>query len=105
MAKTKITLALKPTFTANVMIPMHGSKAEAVPFTFKGRTREQFVEWMGELKDKTNVQAIMECASGWGLDEPFDAENVELLDSLYMGAAAAILDKYIGELTQAKLGN
>jgi hypothetical protein len=32
-------------------------------------------------------------------------ENVTEFNELYLGAAAAILDKYIAEITQAKLGN
>ena len=47
----------------------------------------------------------MECVTGWALDDPFTLENVEQFNELYLGAAAAILDKYIAEITQAKLGN
>ena len=42
---------------------------------------------------------------GWALDEEFNVDNVTEFNELYLGAAAAILDKYIAEITQAKLGN
>ncbi|MCH9838898.1 phage tail assembly chaperone [bacterium] len=105
MAKTRITLTQKPTFPAPVAIPIPGEKPDVVVFTFKARTRKEFAEWMEALKEKNNVEAIMECVTGWALDDPFTLENVEQFNELYLGAAAAILDKYIAEITQAKLGN
>lgn len=105
MAKTRITLTQKPTFTAPVAIPIPGEKPDTVVFTFRARTRKEFAEWMTALAEKTNVEAIMECVTGWALDDPFTLENVEQFNEQYLGGAAAILDKYIAEITQAKLGN
>jgi hypothetical protein len=104
MAKTKFNLTPKPTFTAAVPVPVPGEGPTDVQFTFKGRTREQFKELL-EVKDGTKLDAIMEIASGWELDEPFDRSNVEKLLDNYLGAFDAIWDTYLRELTQARLGN
>ena len=105
MAKAGTTRIHIPTFPAPVAMPVPGEKPDVVVFTFKARTRKEFAEWMEALKEKNNVEAIMECVTGWAPDDPFTLENVEQFNELYLGAAAAILDKYIAEITQAKLGN
>ena len=105
MAKTKFSLSVKPTFKAKVAVPVPGQTAELVEFTFKGRTRDEFKELIDGMKDRDDVDVIMDIASGWELEEAFDAENVEILTQNYLGAARAIIEKYLSELTQARLGN
>lgn len=107
MAKPKFTLVAKPTFTARVAIPVPGQAPELVEFTFKGRTRDQFAEFIESIKEgeSKDVEVIMDIASGWELEDAFDAKNVELLTQNYLGAARAIIDKYLAELTTARLGN
>jgi hypothetical protein len=106
MAKIKVTLDATPSFPAVVAIPVPGSDTpDKVEFTFKARTRDEYSEWMKNLPGKTNVEAILEVVEGWKFPFAFTEENVKALDQKYMGAAGAILDKYISEVTQAKLGN
>lgn len=107
MAKAKFTLALAPTFKAKVAIPIPGQSAEMVEFTFKGRTRAQFAEFIESIKEgeAKDVDVIMDICSGWELEDAFDAKNVETLTNNYLGAARAIIDKYLAELTTARLGN
>lgn len=105
MAKNKFSLSVKPTFKAKVAVPVPGQTAELVEFTFKGRTRDEFKELIDSMKDREDVDVIMDIASGWELEEAFDAENVEILTQNYLGAARAIIEKYLSELTQARLGN
>lgn len=105
MAKPKFTLAASPTFKSKVAIPIPGRAAEQIEFTFKGRTRDEFKEFVEGLSDMDDVAAIMAIASGWELDDAFDAKNIELLNQNYLGAARAIIEKYLSELTQARLGN
>ena len=61
MARPKFTLVAKPTFTAKVAIPIPGQAAEMVEFTFKGRTRDQFAEFIDSIKDgeAKDVDVIM----------------------------------------------
>jgi len=105
MAKVKLALTNAPTFKAKVAIPVPGAKAVEVEFTFKGRTREQFKEFVDALAGMEDAEAIMGLASGWELDDPFTRENVALLIDNYLGAARVIIEKYFAELTQARLGN
>lgn len=105
MAKPKFTLALKPTFTAKVDIPIPGQVAAPVEFTFKARTKDEFKELVDGIAGRDDVEIIMDIASGWELEDAFDAKNVALLLQNYMGAASAIIGKYFSELTQARLGN
>jgi hypothetical protein len=105
MAKQKFSLSIKPTFKAKVAIPVPGATAELVEFTFRGRTRDEFKAFVDSLKDREDVEVVMDIASGWELDDAFDAENVEVLCQNYLGAARAIIEKYLSELTQARLGN
>ena len=105
MAKTKFSLAAAPTFKARVLVPVPGKSAEPVEFTFKGRTREQFKDFVESLKDREDADVILDIASGWELEDAFDKDNIELLTENYLGAARAIIEKYLSELTQARLGN
>lgn len=105
MAKPKFSLTTNPSFKAKVLIPVPGKAAEAVEFTFKGRTREEFKELIESIKDREDVDVVMSVASGWELDDTWDKENVELLTQNYLGAARVIIEKYLSELTQARLGN
>lgn len=105
MAKVKLALTASPSFRSKVGIPVPGAKAVEVEFTFKGRTREQFKEFVDALAGMEDAEAIMGLASGWELDDPFTRENVALLVDNYLGAARVIIEKYFAELTQARLGN
>ena len=105
MAKPKFSLTANPTFKALVDVPVPGGKSAAVEFTFKSRTRDEFRLFIDGLGDRLDVDVIMDMASGWDLEDPFDQANVELLTQNYLGAARAITEKYLSELTAARLGN
>lgn len=105
MAKPKFSLTANPTFKAVVDVPVPGGKSAAVEFTFKSRTRDDFRLFIDGLGDRLDVDVIMDMASGWDLEDPFDQVNVELLTQNYLGAARAVIEKYLSELTAARLGN
>jgi hypothetical protein len=105
MAKVKFSLNANPTFKAKVEIPVPGDKSATVEFLFKGRSRDAFKAFIDSLKDREDVDVLMDIASGWDLEDAFDKENVELLTQNYLGAARAIIEKYLAELTAARLGN
>jgi hypothetical protein len=105
MAKPKFSLTANPTFKALVDVPVPGGKSAAVEFTFKSRTRDEFRLFIDGLGDRLDVDVIMDMASGWDLEDPFDQANVELLTQNYLGAARAVIEKYLSELTAARLGN
>ena len=105
MAKAKFSLTASPTFRSKVSIPVPGDKSETIEFVFKGRTREQFKDFIESLKDREDADVVMDIASGWDLEDAWTLDNVELLTQNYLGAAKAIIEKYLAELTNAKLGN
>ena len=101
----KLTLTASPTFTAKVAIPVPGAKAVPVEFKFKGRTKDEFKELLEGMAEREDVEAILEVASGWDLEDVFNEDNVEKLVQNYIGSAKAILEKYITELSAVRLGN
>ena len=105
MAKIKITLNPDPTFQATVVIPVPGGNTGEVKFTFKGRTRAEYLAWIDSLEGRSDIDAVMDCVSGWDMSEPFSQENVAILLNAYVAAGRAIIDKYFAELTNARLGN
>lgn len=101
----KLNLTASPTFTAKVMIPVPGAKPAPVEFKFKGRTKEEFKDFLESMSSLEDGEAIMEIASGWDLEDAFGEANVEKLVQNYIGSAKAILETYITQLTSARLGN
>ena len=101
----KLSLAAAPTFQAKVSIPVPGGKPVSISFTFKGRSKDEFKEYMETLAELSDVEAIMDTASGWDLEDAFGEENVAKLLQAYIGAAKAIFEKYISEISGARLGN
>lgn len=101
----KLALQPNPTFKAKVSIPIPGAKAEPVEFTFRNRNREDLTAWLETLEGKSTEEAVLEIASGWDLEDAFDAANVKLLLCNYIGAWTAIYDKYLGELVKAREKN
>lgn len=105
----KLKLIASPTFKAKVEIPVPGSKPIDVEFTFKARTKAKFKEFMDGLKDHgediEDPDLVLDIACGWELEDAFERDNIETLTQNYIGAGRAIVNKYINELTQARLGN
>lgn len=101
----KLSLKVAPTFPCNVAIPVAGGIPADVQFVFKHRTKTELAEFVKARADKTDVQAVMEMAEDWELEDEFNAKSVELLLENYIGAALAIWHAYIDELTRAKAKN
>lgn len=103
MAKIKLTAS--PTFKAKVSIPIPGGRPADVEFIFKGRTRDEFKSFIENIRDRQDLDVIMDCVSGWELDDPFGPDTMAQLLNQYIGATSAIIDTYIKELTAARQGN
>ena len=101
----KLQLTASPTFKCNVLIPVPGKKPVPVEFNFKGRTKDEFKSFIDTIGDREDVDVILDIATGWELEEAFGRDSVELLLQNYLGSARVIIEKYIGELTAARLGN
>jgi hypothetical protein len=105
LTKLSLSVAVAATFTATVQVPIPGGEFAPVVMTFKYRDRDAFQEFLDSLKVAKDVEAILDTASGWDLDDDFNSESVEKLCKRYMGAAGAILHTYINELTGARVKN
>ncbi|HEY0063151.1 MAG TPA: phage tail assembly chaperone [Telluria sp.] len=109
--KPKFSLAVSPTFKAPVEIPIHGGKSAEIVFTFKHRTRDEFTEFMDGLKTEDGAEGpkdtdvLLDIASGWDLDEPFDAKSLEDMVQRFMGSAQKVIHTYCEELTGARAKN
>ena len=103
MAKLNFTTA--PTFTLKVAIPVPGKKAVDVEFTFKGRNREEFREYLDASSSKEDVDALMDTVTGWELENEFCREEVERMTLFYPAATRSIIQKYITEISGVRLGN
>lgn len=103
----KISLTQNPKFKAGVAIPVKGDKDVTVSFEFKARTKAEMKAWFEGLKgsDKSITELVMECATGWELDDEFNLENLEKLEQNYQGSMQKIADAYIDEQAGARKGN
>lgn len=105
MANPKFSLHANPTFKAVVAIPVPGGKAADVEFVFKGRTRDAFRAFIEDLGARDDVAVLLDISCGWDLEDAFDEASMTLLTQSYLGAARAIIEKYLFELTAARQGN
>lgn len=94
-----------PTFTARVPIPVPGAKPEKVMFTFKFRDRDQFKDLMGRLEQMEDLDMLKEICSGWELIEPFDDEHLKIFIAKHIGGPRQVLQTYLDENGQARMGN
>lgn len=51
------------------------------------------------------MDVILDIASGWDLEDAFDADSLEELVENHIGSGVAIIQAYIGELTANKVKN
>ena len=101
----KLKLDPNPTFDASVNVPVPGSDPVPVRFTFKHRSRSACMEWFKAAADKSDVDILLDVASGWELDDAFTRENVERLCDNYAGTGFAVMDVYLKELRGERVKN
>ncbi len=97
-----------PTFKAKVGIPTPGGKTQDIEFEFRHRTVSAFDAFIRDEKVRTmdNLDFVMELVVGWsGVDADFSRDAVSTLLENYHGAAFAIRDAYLSELSAARLKN
>lgn len=106
------TLEPNPTFTAPVSIPLPGGEAATIDITFRHMGREALRRFLDRVKDMPDAEAAEEIIADWsgvaaagGDPSPSSAENIMALLDNYHGAALAILQTYIRELTGQRVKN
>lgn len=105
MAKAKLSLAAEATFKATVTIPVPGGKTADVEWIFAWMERDAFKEFLENLAGAEDIDALMDVSRGWDLDDAFNKAAVEKLIQKYVGAARAVLDKFIAELSGQRAKN
>lgn len=101
----KFSLSVSPTFKRDVSIPVPGDRAANVNFTFKHKTRDELRSFVEGLEGREDLDVVLEITSAWGIDEAFEEDNVSVLLQNYPGAALAIIDTYLKEVSGARKGN
>ncbi|MBT2326127.1 hypothetical protein J7E62_27745 [Variovorax paradoxus] len=102
-----LKLQPNPTFTSAVKIPTPSGEV-AIKVEFKHMTRDAYAAFLkheGEIT-RSDEDAIMDIAVGWtGVEGDFTRENVRELCQQYHAAPRVIVETFIRELTQNRLGN
>lgn len=101
----KLTLKVDPTFPATVDVPKAGGEPVQLKLVFKHRTKDELTAFTNSRADRSDVESIMDMASGWDLDDAFNAENLAAMCQAYIAAPVEIYKKYIDELVKAKAKN
>lgn len=102
-----LKLIANPTFLAKVEIPAPGG-AVSIKIEFKHMTKDAYAAFLKEdaKAQRSNEDTIMEIAVGWAnVEGEFTRENVAELCQQYHAAPRAIVETFVRELTQYKLGN
>jgi hypothetical protein len=97
-----------PTFKAKVEIREPGGAMHEVTVEFKHRTKDELEAFCKseERRAMSEPDTILAVATGWeGIDAPFNAESAAALCQNYQGSALVIVEKYLAELSPARLGN
>ena len=97
-----------PTFKAKVKINAPGGETHEVTFVFKHMTRAALEAFLTgkDAKSRKDEDTILAIAEDWeGVDNVFSRESLTSLFQNYHSAARSIVEAYILELTQARLGN
>lgn len=103
-----LKLKADPVFHATVAIPAPGGKDVKVGFEFKHMTRKALDEFLTspEAKTRTDEDTILAIASGWrDVDAEFSRESLAEMFENYHAAPRAIVEAYLTQLTQVRLGN
>ncbi|MGD1827340.1 Phage tail protein [Chromobacterium violaceum] len=95
----KLTLAVAPTFPASVSIPLPGGESAEVVLTFKHHTRTELRGLAEKLDTTPDIELVQQIATGWDLVDAWTPDNVRQLLENHHGAALAIWNTYVRELT------
>lgn len=105
------TLQPKPTFEAEVSIPVPGGKPAKVKFILKHKSKSALKDFYASLtsvdgEGRQDNEALLDLVEDWkGVDQPFSPENLAVLVDNYPAAARAIFDAYHGALFEAREKN
>jgi len=102
-----LKLQADPTFISPVTIPTPKGDV-VIKMEFKHRDTDEYEAFVKQEATlaRSNEDAILDLASNWfNVEGEFTRENIAKLCKQYHQAARVIVETYIHELTQAKVGN
>ena len=102
-----LKIQANPTFNSRVEIPTPEGPV-AIKMVFKHMDTDAYNEFIKReaTLQRSNEDAIMDIAEGWsGVDGEFTRENIATVCKQYHAAAGVIVETFIKELTQARVGN
>jgi hypothetical protein len=102
-----LKLDASPTFTSAVKIPAPTGEVQ-IKVEFKHMPKDEYDAFIKQETEKarSDEDAIMDIAKGWhGVEGEFNRDNLRKLCQNYHAAPRAIVETFIRELTQNKLGN
>lgn len=106
MAKIKITLGKVPDFKLPVAFKMPGGEEAEIIFTVRHHKANEIQElYNDDKKPMKDGDLIMHLASGWDLDEEFNAENAAELIALFPGVSLALMREYMMALVGQRAKN
>lgn len=103
-----LKLQPSPTFKAKVSIHVPGEPDAVTTWVFRYMTAKELAEFStgDAAKGRSDLDTVMAIAAGWeDIDAPFTRENVEALFDRYHSAGRSVVDRWLSELTGARLGN
>lgn len=112
--KPKLVLATVATFKAEVPIHVPGEPEPVhVEFIFKGKSRDEFREFMERVRkpdketrdNESNVGQVLEIACGWDLEDAWGEESLHKMEQSYIGSCHQVLMTYIAEMSGARAKN
>lgn len=106
MALITLKLEPSPTFRHTIRVPVPGGDHAEVEFEFIYKDVDEMTAWLNNRDgDQSFPVAIQQIAKGWSFSEPFGQKTLEVLCKKYHAFGRAVVQGYIAEVTQARLGN
>lgn len=105
MAKMKLTLARLPDFKLPVKFTMPNGEEGSIVFTVRHMPANEFHDLYTSEAVVKDHEFIMNLATGWDLEEEFNAENAQLMVELFPGSAIALAGTYLQALAGQRVKN
>lgn len=98
MAKMKLTLAPLPDFSLPVEFNLPTGEKQSITFKVRHMKASEMQDMYKPENQTSDADMIMNIATGWSLEEEFNADNAALLVDYYPGAALALAGAYLQAL-------
>lgn len=98
MANMKLTLGRLADFQLPVEFSMPNGETASITFKVRHMKASEVQEMYSSESVTSDSDLIMNIATGWNLEDEFNAENAKELIDLFPGVAVALAGAYLGAL-------